>query len=123
MSRFVLPESHPVHSSSCRRRGGVGRRMLAVGGLAALVSAGLVGIPGTGQAQPTYGAWGSGTLTPAELASLVTQMTPDEGVGMLPGSGDPPSLTSPVPSVNGEAGGIAGVPRLGIPPLRRSSSP
>src|SRR5258705_13470825 len=50
-------------------------------------------------------------------------MTPAEEVGMRPGSGDPPAATSPVPSVNGEAGGIAGVPRLGIPPLRFTDGP
>jgi beta-glucosidase len=123
MSRFALPEIHPVHTSSARRRGGVRRRILAAGGLAALVSAGLVGIPGSGQAQAPSGAWGSGTLTGAELASLVALMTPDEEVGMLHGYGDPPAATSPVPSVNGEAGGIAGVPRLGIPPLRFTDGP
>ncbi len=77
----------------------------------------------SGRADVPSGVWGSGTLTPAELASLVGQMTPAEEVGMLHGYGDPPSLTSPVPSVNGEAGGIAGVPRLGVPPLRFTDGP
>jgi beta-glucosidase len=43
--------------------------------------------------------------------------------GGLHGYGDPPAATSPVPSVAGEAGGIAGVPRLGIPPLRFTDGP
>src|SRR3982074_2446439 len=90
---------------------------------AALAAAGLAGTPGAAQAQAAYGAWGSGTLTPAELASLVAQMTPAEEVGMLHGYGDPPAASSPVPSVSGEAGGIAGVPRLGIPPLRFTDGP
>jgi len=100
------------------------RRVLALPALTVLIAAGFVGgaAPG-GQAQVPSGAWGSGTLTGAQLASLVALMTPDEEVGMLHGYGDPPSLTSPVPSVNGEAGGIAGVPRLGIPPLRFTDGP
>ncbi len=98
--------------------------MLASGAATVVVAATLVGSAGsTGQAQTPSGVWGSGTLTGAELASLVTQMTPDEEVGMLHGYGDPPSATSPVPSVNGEAGWIPGVPRLGIPPLRFTDGP
>jgi beta-glucosidase len=99
-------------------------RVLALPALAVVVVAGFVGgaAPG-GQAQAPSGAWGSGTLSGAQLASLVALMTPDEEVGMLHGYGDPPAATSPVPSVNGEAGGIAGVPRLGIPPLRFTDGP
>ncbi|HEY3088701.1 MAG TPA: glycoside hydrolase family 3 C-terminal domain-containing protein [Jatrophihabitantaceae bacterium] len=123
MSSFVLPKIHPVRSAARRRRAALRRGLLAVSALLALVAAGLAGTSAVGQAQPAYGAWGSGTLTPAELASLVSQMTPAEEVGMLHGYGDPPSATSPVPSVNGEAGGIAGVPRLGIPPLRFTDGP
>jgi len=94
----------------------------------ALVAGGLVGPSATAHAQPTqdqqsYGAWGKGTLTPANLASLVAQMTPAEEVGMLHGYGDPPSASAPAPSVNGEAGSISGVPRLGIPPLRFTDGP
>lgn len=106
-----------------RRRAHRRRRVFAVVGLAALVAGVLAASPGSAQAQPSGGVWGSGTLTPAELASLVSQMTPAEEVGMLHGYGDPPSATSPVPSVAGEAGGIAGVPRLGIPPLRFTDGP
>ena len=79
--------------------------------------------PGTVRAQAQPSAWGSGTLTEAQLASLVSQMTPADEVGMLHGYGDPPAASSPVPSVNGEAGGIAGVPSLGIPPLRFTDGP
>jgi len=86
--------------------------------LAVLVAVLVVGAVGSGQARPRPGIWGSGTLTGTDLAGLVAQMTPDEEVGMLHGYGDPPSATSPVPNLNGEAGGIAGVPRLGVPPLR-----
>jgi beta-glucosidase len=123
MSGFALSKIQPVYLPSGRRRGTLRRRMLVVGGLVALAAGVLAGTPGSGQAQPNSGAWGSGTLTQAELASLVAQMTPDEEVGMLHGYGDPPAATSPVPSVNGEAGGIAGVPRLGIPPLRFTDGP
>ena len=100
------------------------RRLLVSGAIAVVVAAGLVGgvAPG-GQAQVPSGVWGSGTLTGSQLASLVGQMTPEEEVGMLHGYGDPPAATSPVPSVNGEAGGIAGVPRLGIAPLRFTDGP
>src|SRR6266700_481332 len=100
------------------------RRVLALPALAVVVVAGFVGgaAPG-GQAQAPSGAWGSGPLPSAQLASLVALMTPDDEVGMLHGYGDPPAATSPVPSVNGEAGGIAGVPRLGIPPLRFTDGP
>jgi beta-glucosidase len=99
------------------------RRVLGAGGAAALAVVGLVGTSAAGSAAPSYGAWGAGTLAPADLVSLVAQMTPAEEVGMLHGYGDPPAADSPVPSVNGEAGGIAGVPRLGIPPLRFTDGP
>ena len=118
------PASVPLQSFRGRPRGGARRRVLASGAATVVVAAALVGgAARDGQAQTPSGVWGSGTLTGAELASLVTQMTPDEEVGMLHGYGDPPSATSPVPSVNGEAGGIAGVPRLGIPPLRFTDGP
>ncbi|MBO0824837.1 MAG: glycoside hydrolase family 3 protein, partial [Actinobacteria bacterium] len=98
-------------------------RLAAGGGLLALIAGTIVGVTASAPAAGSSDVWGSGTLTPAELASLVAQMTPDEEVGMLHGYGDPPSASSPVPSVNGEAGGIAGVPRLGIPPLRFTDGP
>jgi beta-glucosidase len=91
--------------------------------LVGLAAAGLAATPVGGRAEAAPDGWGSGTLTPAELTSLVAQMMPAEEVGMLHGYGDPPAADSPVPSVNGEAGGIAGVPRLGIPPLRFTDGP
>jgi beta-glucosidase len=95
---------------------------VAAGGSLILLAGVLAG--GTAShAAAASGVWGSGTLTSAQLASLVAQLTPAEEVGMLHGYGDPPSASSPVPSVNGEAGGIAGVPRLGIPPLRFTDGP
>jgi len=51
------------------------RRVLALPALTVLIAAGFVGgaAPG-GQAQVPSGAWGSGTLTGAQLASLVALM-------------------------------------------------
>jgi beta-glucosidase len=106
-----------------RPRATLRRGLLAVGAVLVLVAAGLVSSTERAGADPSYGAWGSGTLSPADLASLVAQMSPAEEVGMLHGYGDPPAAMSPVPSVAGEAGGIAGVPRLGIPPLRFTDGP
>src|SRR5262249_55432000 len=104
--------------------GNARRRLLASGtAVIATVALAVAGTGPSGQAETPSGVWGSGTLTPAELGGLVAQMTPAEEVGMLHGYGDPPSATSPLPSVNGEAGGIAGVPRLGIPPLRFTDGP
>jgi beta-glucosidase len=101
------------------------RRVLAVAA-AALAAAGLIGpaqVAAGAQARSAPSVWGSGTLTPTDLVNLIAQMTPAEEVGMLHGYGDPPAANSPVPSVNGEAGGIAGVSRLGIPPLRFTDGP
>lgn len=94
-----------------------------VGAGVALVAALLSGGPPSSAAPPASARWGSGTLTDPELLSLVGQMTLPEETGMVHGYGDPPAATSPVPSVNGEAGAIAGVPRLGIPPLRMTDGP
>ena len=128
MNGFPRPRVHQLFSAPRRPRGAPLRCVIAAGGLVALVAGGLAGPSATAHAQPTldqqsYGAWGSGTLTPANLASLVAQMTPAEEVGMLHGYGDPPAATAPAPSVAGEAGSIAGVPRLGIPPLRFTDGP
>ncbi len=95
-----------------------------IASLAVVVSGALVSLAVVGGAgRAASGGWGVGTLTDGELHSLVSQMTAAEEVGMVHGYGDPPSASSPVPSVNGEAGGIAGVPRLGIPPLRFTDGP
>lgn len=119
---MTRPRSSYAHRFPRTRLGRPRSVIAAVVGL--LVAAGLAGLPEAGRAaEAPSGMWGSGTLTPADLASLIAQMTPAEEVGMLHGYGDPPAATSPVPSVNGEAGGIAGVPRLGIPPLRFTDGP
>jgi beta-glucosidase len=115
--------SAPLRAHHHRGPRRFGFRLRAMAGLTALAAGGLVGTSAGGQAQAAGGAWGSGTLSPTQLASLVAQMIPAEEVAMLHGYGDPPSATSPVPSLNGEAGGIAGVPRLGIPPLRFTDGP
>src|SRR5437763_1715919 len=68
------------------------------------------------------GAWAVGTLTDAQLHSLVAQMTVDEEAGMVHGSTDSTCASLPVGCV-GEAGWIPGVARLGIPPLRMTDGP
>jgi beta-glucosidase len=94
----------------------------------ALVSAGLAAPPAAAHHRP--GAWGSGTLTDAELHSLVAQMTLSEEGGLVHGEGDPPnspaataSCTASAVGCVGEAGWIPGVARLGIPPLRMTDGP
>lgn len=117
---------HPAPRSAAGRpgRNASRTRIVCLAALVSLVAAGVAGWPVRHvRAQPAPGGWGSGTLTEAQLESLIAQMTPAEEVGMLHGYGDPPAASSPVPSVNGEAGGIAGVPRLGIPPLRFTDGP
>lgn len=97
---------------------------MRIASLAVVVSGVLFSLAFVGSAgRAASSGWGVGTLTDDELRSLVSQMTVAEEVGMMHGYGDPPAATSPVPSVNGEAGGIAGVPRLGIPPLRFTDGP
>jgi beta-glucosidase len=101
-----------------------GHARLLIACLGALIAATLAGAATPARSSATATSkWNSGTLTDVELHSLVSQMTVPEEVGMVHGYGDPPAATSPVPSVNGEAGGIAGVPRLGIPPLRFTDGP
>jgi beta-glucosidase len=106
-----------------RSRGCVGLLIACTAVAVAAILAGAAASTATTSAMASASAWGSGTLTDAELQNLVSQMTVPEEVGMVHGYGDPPSATSPVPSVNGEAGGIAGVPRLGVPPLRFTDGP
>src|SRR5690242_842057 len=101
-----------------------------------LISVGIVTVmavalvPPAAQAHDRPGAWGSGTLTDAELHSLVAQMTLPEEVGMVHGEGDPPnspaadaSCAAAAVGCVGEAGWIPGVARLGIPPLRMTDGP
>ena len=71
--------------------------------------------------------WGSGTLTDAELWALIGQMTLAEKSGMVRGQSDTTCSTANIsPSVQGcqgQAGTVAGVARLGIPPLRLVDGP
>ncbi|MCL6536981.1 MAG: glycoside hydrolase family 3 C-terminal domain-containing protein [Acidothermus sp.] len=66
--------------------------------------------------------WGSGTLTDAELLKLISQMTLQEEIGMVHGTTDTTCAELPLGCV-GQAGIVAGVPRLGIPPLRMTDGP
>jgi beta-glucosidase len=95
--------------------------------LALAVAVSLVATPAQAH---DHSAWGSGTLTDAELHSLVAQMTLSEEGGMVHGEGDPPnspgataSCTASAVGCVGEAGWIPGVARLGIPPLRMTDGP
>src|SRR5690349_24495208 len=64
------------------------RRRLALASAAAVAAAmALVAPPA--QAHPRPDGWGTGTLTDAELHSLVAQMTLSEEGGMVHGEGDP----------------------------------
>lgn len=78
-------------------------------------------------AGPTYGAWGSGTLTDGEILALISQMTLAEKTGMVHGTSDNTCATANVsPTVQGcqgQAGYMPGVARLGIPPLRLTDGP
>ncbi len=92
--------------------------------------AALVPVAPAAQAHNRPGGWGSGTLTDAELHSLVAQMTLAEEGGMVHGEGDPPNspgatadCTASAVGCVGEAGWIPGVARLGIPPLRMTDGP
>ncbi len=71
--------------------------------------------------------WGSGTLTDAELWNLISQMTLAEKTLNLHGSSDTTCVTANIsPSVQGcqgQAGTVAGVARLGIPPMRLTDGP
>lgn len=69
------------------------------------------------------GAWGSGTLTNAELRDLVSQMTLSEETGMVHGGSDSNCATTLPEGCVGQAGIVVGVPRLGIPPLRMTDGP
>ncbi len=105
--------------------------LVATSGLLAALASGVpAGAAPAAPAAAQADAWGSGTLTDADLHALVGQMTLSEEVGMVHGEGDPPNsaaakancATSAVGCV-GEAGWIPGVARLGIPPLRMTDGP
>jgi len=68
-------------------------------------------------------AWGHGTLTDANLLSLVAQMTVPEETGMVHGTSDTTCATTLPLGCVGQAGLIPGVARLGIPPLRMTDGP
>jgi beta-glucosidase len=72
------------------------------------------------------GPWMNASLSPDERASLVLkQMTLDEKISLLHGTGMEPSL-GPVSPLhvrsNGGAGYVVGVPRLGIPDIQMSDA-
>ena len=83
--------------------------------------------PATPPAAASTSSWGSGTLTDAELWNLIGQMTLAEKSLMIRGSSDTTCATANIsPSVQGcqgQAGTVAGVARLGIPPLRLTDGP
>src|SRR5690349_1639536 len=97
---------------------------------AATLTVALVPVAPAAQAHNGPGGWGSGSLTDAEMHSLVGQMTLAEEGGMVHGEGDPPNSPGATASCSasavgcvGEAGWIPGVARLGIPPLRMTDGP
>ncbi|MET9364229.1 beta-glucosidase [Streptomyces sp. NPDC006632] len=57
----------------------------------------------------------AGTPVPPRVESLLTRLTLDEKIALLHGATDPHGL--------GQAGYLAGVPRLAIPPLRLADGP
>lgn len=73
------------------------------------------------------GNWGIGTLTDAELWALIAQMTLDEKTAMIRGQSDTTcsgvNISPWVQGCVGQAGYMAGVPRLGIPELRLTDGP
>ena len=103
------------------------RRMLLLGALALSLIAVIVLAPAPDPAAASTSSWGSGTLTDAELWDLISQMTLAEKTFTLHGSSDTTCATANIsPSVQGcqgQAGTVAGVPRLGIPPLRLVDGP
>jgi beta-glucosidase len=68
-------------------------------------------------------AWGQGTLTDAELMSLIGQMSLSEETGLVHGGTDTTCATTLPLGCVGQAGWIPGVSRLGIPPLRMTDGP
>ena len=53
----------------------------------------------------------------ARVDKLLSQMTPEEKMGLIRGASEPPATNQ------GQAGYLPGVPRLGIPPIRMSDGP
>ncbi len=100
---------------SLRRSGAVAAAALLLSTLGGTLSA-------AAPVAPPF-AWGHGTLTNAELLSLVAQMTLPEESGMVHGSPDTTCATTLPEGCVGQAGWIPGVARLGIPPLRMTDGP
>ena len=84
MTAPARPRTYP---RSFRTGRVVRQRLAAGGGALALIAGVLAGGTASAQAAGSSTVWGSGTLTPTELASLVGQMTPAEEVSMLHGYG------------------------------------
>jgi beta-glucosidase len=103
------------------------RRVLLLAALALSLIAVIVIAPTPTPAAASTSSWGSGTLTDAELWNLIGQMTLAEKSLMIRGSSDTTCATANIsPSVQGcqgQAGTVAGVARLGIPPLRLTDGP
>ena len=103
------------------------RRILLLAALALSLIAVIVIAPTPTPAAASTSSWGSGTLTDAELWNLIGQMTLAEKSLMIRGSSDTTCATANIsPSVQGcqgQAGTVAGVARLGIPPLRLTDGP
>ena len=102
------------------------RRILLLGVLALSLLAAIIVVPSAAPATAAS-SWGSGTLTDAELLTLISQMTLAEKTAMLHGASDTTCATVIIsPSVQGcqgQAGTVPGVARLGIPPLRLVDGP
>jgi beta-glucosidase len=72
-------------------------------------------------------AWGTGTLTDAEIHDLISQMTLAEETSFVHGATDDTcsnaNVSNWVKGCVGQAGYIPGVARLGIPPMRFTDGP
>jgi len=68
--------------------------------------------------------WADAKLDPDARAAMVVQaLTPDERQGLLHGIFAVPVFGKPLPEgAVGSAGYVAGVPRLGVPPLQESDA-
>src|SRR5437016_8331625 len=86
-----------------------------------------IGFPLFGQSQPSKQSfpWSNSSLSPDERATMVLkEMTPDEKITLLHGTGHPGlGPMSPLSSgSNGGAGYVVGIPRLGIPGIQMSDA-
>jgi beta-glucosidase len=99
-------------------------RLLAAGAVATLAAGAIAAAPARSAVPATAPgtAWGTGTLTDANLHSLVGQMTVAEEIGMVHGASDTTCSTAAIGCV-GQAGTVVGVPRLGVPPTRLTDGP